>query len=182
MLIETPKILNRDICDKLITFYEANPQLLDHDNAQDLFNGTSMRVEHLTGELANALEALKSRVLIKAAQFYHLEELYLDFWSINKWTKGMGMPFHADNVDENQEPHPYCWWRDYSAVIYLNHDYKGGQTIFQNQNTRVVPTKGSGVIFPATYGYTHGVSDVEEGVRYTLAMWMTVDSKYAIIR
>lgn len=182
MIIELAGILDQQTCDEIIEFYEGHSELCERNDAQEMFNHCSMKVDQVEGELAIKLEALKGRLLIKAAKFYNLEEIYLDYWSIVKWSPGKSMVFHADNVTESRDPHHYCWWRDYSAVVYLNHSFSGGETVFKYQNQRSVPTKGSACMFPASFGYTHGVSEVTAGNRYTLAIWMTKVPEQALIR
>ena len=176
MIIELPNLLDLETAQRLIAYYENNPHMRRTDDAQERFNGTSMALDQVRGELEQPLEVLKTRLLIKAAKFYNLEEVFLDYWSITKWTAGTSMEFHADNVTEDRTPHWYCGWRDYSAVVYLNHDYEGGRTVFKHQNHYVVPTAGTASLFPSTFGYTHGVSEVIGGDRYTLSVWLTRDA------
>lgn len=182
MIIELANILDQQTCNEIIQFYEEHPEFYQKDDAQEMFNNTTMCIEHVTGDLARKFEVLKNKILIKAAQFYNLEEIYLDFWTICKWPPGKSMEFHADNVTDKREPHWYCWWRDFSAIVYLNHNYEGGRTVFKHQNQSAVPTAGTGVMFPSTFGYTHGVSEVKKNDRYTIALWLTKDSNHARIK
>ena len=178
MIIEIPNVLDRDTCEEFIRFYEHNPQLRQTDDAQQRFNGCTMQTQFICEPLGKKLRAVNSRLLTKAAQFYNLSEVYMDFQTINCWSEGQRMGMHADNVDENRNPHWYCGWRDYSSVLYLNHDFKGGETIFKNQRQRTVPMQGTAILFPATFGYTHGVSEVTGGKRYTLSSWFTMDAAH----
>ena len=182
MIFELAGILDNQTCDEIIEFYEANPELYCTTNAQEMFKGTTMEMAKVTGPLSQKLEALKTRVLIKAAKFYNVDELYVDYWNIVKWVKGKRMEFHADNVTETREPHSYCGWRDFSSIIYLNHNYTGGETVFKHQGQRVVPMQGTACLFPATFGYTHGVSEVLEGTRYTISIWMTKDPNHCWVK
>lgn len=45
--------------------------------------------------------------------------------------------------------------RPITILWYLNDDYQGGQTTFQDQNTVIEPKKGMAVVFPASYMYPH---------------------------
>ena len=178
MIIELPNILDRDTCEEFIEFYENNPHLRQTDDAQQRFNGCTLQTQFMAEPMGRKIRAVTSRLLTKAAQFYHLPEVYLDYQTINRWDAGQEMPMHADNVDQERNPHWYCSWRDYSSVLYLNHDYEGGETVFKHQQQRAVPTQGTAILFPATYGYTHGVSEVLTGKRYTLSSWFTMQADH----
>ena len=178
MIIELPNILDQETCQQFVKWYEDNPQFLRKDDAQDRFNDCTIYADDIQGVLRQKFEALKTRLLIATAKHFECEELYMDYFSLNKWSEGKFMDFHADNVTDKREPHWYCWWRDVSAILYLNHDFSGGNTVFKNQNQAVVPTTGTAVIFPATYSYTHGVQKITKGDRYTLAFWMTKNRDY----
>ena len=178
MIIELPNILDKDTCEQLINYYEKNPQLRRTGDAQQRFNDCTMTTDNIKGDLLIKVAALTNRLIIKAAKFYNLEELYLDFQTLAKWEQGAEMAFHADNVTEDKQPHWYCGWRDYSSILYLNHDYEGGETIFKHQQQRQPPMQGTAILFPATYGYTHGVAKVEKGTRYTISSWFTQDPEH----
>lgn len=178
MIIELPNILDQESCEELIEYFEQHPELRRKDDAQERFNNCTMTTDQVHGPLLKKVAALTNRLIIKAAKFYHIEELYLDFQSIVKWEEGQAMPFHADNVTETREPHWYCSQRDYSSILYLNHNYEGGATIFKNQNQGQLPMQGTAILFPATFGYTHGVQKVTSGTRYTISSWFTMDPEF----
>ena len=178
MIIELPGILDEDTCDELIEYFVQHPELRRKGDAQARFNDVTMETSEVRGPLLTKVAALTNRLIIKAAKFYHLEEVYLDFQTIAKWEQGQDMDFHADNCTETKEPHWYCHWRNYSSILYLNHDYEGGETLFKNQQQKTVPVKGTAILFPASFGYTHGVAKVKSGTRYTVSSWFTSDAKH----
>ena len=178
MIIEIPNVLTQDECEEVIQYYEEYPELRRTGDAQQRFNGCTMETNQVYGPLLKTVAALTNRLIIKAAKSYNIEELYLDFQTIAKWEPGSEMEFHADNVTENKDPHWYCGWRDYSSILYLNHDYEGGDTIFKHQQQRQPPMQGTAILFPATFGYTHGVAKVETGTRYTISSWFTQDREH----
>jgi predicted 2-oxoglutarate/Fe(II)-dependent dioxygenase YbiX len=175
MIIEIPNVLTQDECEEVIQYFEEYPELRRSGDAQERFNGCTMSTDEVRGPLLKTIAALTNRLIIKAAKFYNIEELYLDYQSIAKWDTGQSMEFHADNVTQKREPHYYCHWRDYSSILYLNHDYEGGYTTFKNQNQGQPPMQGTAILFPATFGYTHGVQKVKSGTRYTISSWFTQD-------
>lgn len=88
-------------------------------------------------------------------------------WQLVHWPRGMEMPLHDDHGGKKEFPH-----RDYSAVIYLNDSYTGGETFFSD-GSDVSPRMGRLVIFK---GGTekHGVRKVENGDRWTSVTWFSI--------
>jgi hypothetical protein len=68
--------------------------------------------------------------------------------------------------------------REYGAIIYLNDNYSGGHTYYPNHNFDIAPAVGKLAIHPGDPEHLHGVSKIEDGVRYTLASFWTQDEKY----
>ena len=56
-----------------------------------------------------------------------------------------------------------------ASVVYLNDDYKGGQT-FIDDGTVIEPAQGRAIFFDGIW-YRHGVRTVKNNFRYTLAAW-----------
>ena len=130
--------------------------------------------------IAQIFEQMKQRLTIEISKFYNLRELYLDYWDLVVWHPGDWMAMHADNVDEERKRFTYCGWRSHSAIVYLNQDFEGGQTIFRDMNQNYHAETGKALIFPAGYDYTHGVNEVSNGKRYTVAFWFTEDPQHCI--
>lgn len=84
----------------------------------------------------------------------------IDWGKLVKWPIGALQPLHFDNASDNTV---------LSSIIYLNDDYKGGQTFFEDK-TIIAPKKKRALFFNGKL-YKHGVMPIEEGVRYTLAVW-----------
>jgi len=81
------------------------------------------------------------------------------------WLPGGSGNLHTDAVD--REP-----FIEYSAVLYLNDEYTGGEIYFPRQNFELKPKKYSALFFPGNeQGYLHGVKTVLSGNRYT-CLWM----------
>lgn len=96
-------------------------------------------------------------------------------------------PVHADNcvlTSDGQclKQRPAYTWRDYSAIVYLNENFEGGDFIFaRNKETiqaSVRPKCGRMVAFSAGKENLHGVLAVTKGRRCALAMWYTLDPKH----
>jgi len=78
------------------------------------------------------------------------------------WSPGMEQRLHRDVSRETTR---------YSAIIYLNDAFQGGETVFPGVGL-LKPVTGAMVAFE---GVTreHGVAKVRGGTRYTMAMWFT---------
>lgn len=105
--------------------------------------------------------------------------------------KGMHIshPVHSDNcvlqdgeVLTCAKEHPAYTWRDYSAILYFNDDFTGGQFIFAapNQTVEAIvkPKCGRMVAFSAGFENLHGVLGIKQGTRCALPVWFTLDKKH----
>ncbi|KAG7467859.1 prolyl 3-hydroxylase 1 [Solea senegalensis] len=93
---------------------------------------------------------------------------------------------HADNcllvseLNECVKEPPAYTHRDYSAILYLNGDFEGGDFIFTELDAKTVtaevhPQCGRVVGFGAGKENPHGVRAVTKGQRCALALWFTLD-------
>ena len=82
----------------------------------------------------------------------------LDLCQIVKWPSGSKMAPHVDDSLNDR----------FAALIYLNDNYLGGETVFDELT--IFPEKGKLVIFENSK-LQHSVSEIVSGVRYTLALW-----------
>lgn len=95
-------------------------------------------------------------------------------------------PIHADNCLLDPEANE-CWkeppaytYRDYSALLYLNGDFEGGEIIFTEMDAKTVtasvkPRCGRMVGFSSGGENPHGVRAVTRGQRCAVALWFTLD-------
>ena len=63
-------------------------------------------------------------------------------------------------------------------MLYLNTDYEGGKTYFEEFDNVIEPEVGKLVLFPAGLEYRHGVTEVTRGDRYTMPIWLTTDANF----
>ncbi|XP_029287600.1 prolyl 3-hydroxylase 1 [Cottoperca gobio] len=95
-------------------------------------------------------------------------------------------PVHVDNcllvseLNECIKEPPAYTHRDYSAILYLNDDFEGGDFIFTELDAKTVtaevrPQCGRVVGFGAGKENPHGVRAVTKGQRYAVALWFTLD-------
>ena len=87
--------------------------------------------------------------------------------SICRWFPGMEQPPHADDMT-NTDTKGY---EDnaFGSVIYLNENYAGGKTYYPDYGIEVTPESGKLAVHPGDVNHMHGVTKVEENIRYTIA-------------
>jgi len=105
-------------------------------------------------------------------KLYNLTEVYPDHVSLSRWFPGMWQPPHADDNPETPEG-------EYGTIIYLNNEYGGGHTYYENYDIEITPQVGSLVIHPGNEDHLHGVTKIESGIRYTLSSFWTTNKDYA---
>ncbi|XP_028925675.1 prolyl 3-hydroxylase 2 isoform X4 [Ornithorhynchus anatinus] len=98
-------------------------------------------------------------------------------------------PIHADNCLLDPEANE-CWkeppaytFRDYSALLYMNGDFEGGEFIFTEMDAKTVtasikPKCGRMISFSSGGENPHGVKAVTKGQRCAVALWFTLDPLY----
>lgn len=93
--------------------------------------------------------------------------------SVVRWRVGDEQAPHADKQDVDGSPNPYPE-NDIASLIYINDDYGGGEIYFPKQNVKLKPSAGSLVFFPGDINYLHGVTEVTDGIRYTMPNFWSV--------
>lgn len=81
-----------------------------------------------------------------------------------------------------KEPPAYTF-RDYSALLYMNADFEGGEFIFTEMDAKTVtasikPKCGRMISFSSGGENPHGVKAVTKGQRCAVALWFTLDPLY----
>lgn len=112
--------------------------------------------------------------------YLHNTKVYPHFTDMVLWQKHQQMNRHVDN-GSNQVGRDDLAMRKYSAIIYLNDNYKGGKTFvsLDEENDYISkPKTGTLLMFTSDQRTTHGVKKVKVGYRGTLAMWFATEKKY----
>ena len=110
---------------------------------------------------------------------------YPHFCDLVLWKEGQYMVRHVDNgFGQPYEIERALCVRTYSAIIYLNNDYKGGETVVKiNENKDYIsnPKVGSLLAFSSDQKSEHGVNKITSGTRATIAMWFTDNKNFCDI-
>ena len=120
---------------------------------------------HRTKYSAN-LQDIPGRVLVEAQRT--LPGATMSDPHLVRWQTGESMPMHADHAN-GQFPE-----RDWTAVIFLNDDYEGGQHYFEEGE--IEPERGM-LILHKGGTRLHGVREVSGCNRYTFVCWLCESEK-----
>lgn len=155
-----------------VTSEEAN---WDNSNAGSSWSGRYIHLENINNpKIKNFLYDLNKEVLLNLRIKYPQVPIYAETFQLVRWLPGCEQLPHADGENEDGSEHEYSW-RTHASLIYLNENYKGGSIYFPKQFLEIKPTPRSLIFFPGTTDYLHGVRQVTEGVRYTIAGFWTTD-------
>lgn len=172
MIYEIVNFLDKKHCDKIIHYF-VNSSIRSDQNVSDFYGRTLFPNDIDDSEIKRIFHILEYKVSQIAVKIYPSEShLYVEHWDVVFWDTGKKMGPHADNMYPDKTPNGSPF-RDYTFIIYLNDNYEGGQTYFTNENKVCIPECGKIVIFPSGLQYTHGVLEVKQGKRYTIAGWLT---------
>lgn len=114
-----------------------------------------------------------------------VRNMYPDTFQVVKWVDGDGQIPHADNVEIKSGYGGIAPWRLYSSVVYLNDNFVGGETYFDSLGIEVDPVPGRLSIFSCGIEHTHGVREIEGGIRKTLiSFWSDqhINKRYNLLR
>lgn len=100
-------------------------------------------------------------------------------------TQHLSHPIHSDNCKmlfngTCERERPAYTWREYSAVVYLDDKFTGGEFILADQTGKKIIANveakcGRLAAFCAGKECLHGVKAIRKGRRCALAQWFTVD-------
>lgn len=106
--------------------------------------------------------------------------LYVEAAYLAKLPEGGRHPMHRDNCMGDGTPN-HTPQRDYSALIYLNSVFEGGEIVFPSRGT-LKPKTGMLIAFPSGKDYPHEVLAVTKGVRYSLPLWFSLRPAFDMFR
>lgn len=92
-----------------------------------------------------------------------------------KWVESMDTKLHADCEKPDGTPATAANFYKYSlsVLMYPNSNYEGGEISFPEYGVKLKPSDGDLIIFPSNSAYSHIVSTITKGVRYTMPSWFT---------
>jgi hypothetical protein len=137
--------LNKELCYNLIEFFKKN--LLSVVQYRDTFTYPIKEEDFVD-------------LKYKINNLLKFNNAIIDWWQIVHWPENSFQDLHYDNASEKT-----CL----TSISYLNNDYEGGQTYFE-EGTLIVPKIGRTLVFNGQT-YKHGVKKIIKKDRFTLAIW-----------
>ena len=128
-------------------------------------------------DIYNLVVDIKKRIAEAIKSFYD-KDVVPDLINFVRWPEGIDQPPHCDDMTDQGERTSWFHHREFGAVIYLNSDFVGGKTYYPNFSYESDLEPGMLVVHPGNPEYTHGVTKVFHGTRYTLASFWTTDKFY----
>lgn len=175
--------LDQETCQRLIEYFDKAIGTKKAVNVNPRFND---RVIYYEGTTDHEIKAIMKRVHEDVAKilakFYKLEDspIYPEATHLVKWPTGSSLGHHADNAYDPDGSPNYVYWRTHSAVVYLNHDFTGGEFYFKKELPKIIkPETGMLVAFTGGMDHVHGVQIVKSGDRYAMPMWFCQDQSRA---
>lgn len=98
----------------------------------------------------------------------------LDNINLQRYTKGKGgyHHWHSEHFPHPTDPAQKSLHRVLLWLVYLNDIEEGGETEFFYQNLKMKPTKGSLILAPVNFSYTHRGCVPVSNDKYVLASWL----------
>ena len=125
--------------------------------------------------LYKTLDGQVSRIQEEIERSFSLEVHPETKYAVTVYVEGAELPGHFDRAELIAGPTPNGYpHRDVSSVLYLNDDFVGGVFSFDIQGIRIIPKAGTLILFPGTRPFTHSVSVLESGLRYTVPQFWAV--------
>lgn len=150
---------------------------IDHD----FWKNRIIKIDRIAEPVKSPMIAAARRIEKIVGGVNGIDRLYPDTLEFVRWTKGYELTPHADAEFPDKSKHPFPY-REFASMVYLNEDYIGGKLYFPNKNYTPEVRAGTLAFFPGTLEYLHGVTEVTEGVRYTMAMFWSRNPKHSSVK
>jgi len=178
-----PNFFNTKFCNKVLKEVKTlnfTPNLFYNPNNDVSTNRSGETESLMSSELIPSNDLLLKQLWIGIKNYYtYINSPYFTRWQgfsqprYNKYLAGKEMVFHADHVqslfDGDRKGIPIL-----SIVGLLNNNFKGGDFILYNDSKEKILKLKAGdlLIFPSVFIYTHRISAVTQGTRFSFASWV----------
>ena len=166
-------VLSAALCADLCSLYDDRVHLSKH---KDYSGWPVLYWEQVRAHAPDEVIAIKTLTvdipvrIARSGQGWHLIETIL----MAALGPGGHHIAHADNRTLDGKPN-HTPQRSFSAIVYLNNEFMGGELDFPDRGEQIEPHAGLMVAFPSDY--VHQVLPVTAGKRYSLNLWFTQDPK-----
>lgn len=128
----------------------------------------------------NRIKLIVQKIILNIQKTIHKEYnlnkiLYADSIDLCRWFAGTEQAPHCDDMSNIQNQFVIHGHRKFGTIIYLNNNYVGGKTYYPDYSFEISPEIGKLAIHPADCIHRHGVTKIEDNIRYTIACFWTFD-------
>jgi predicted 2-oxoglutarate/Fe(II)-dependent dioxygenase YbiX len=181
LIITGKHFIDKKICKKIYSYlYEKTNQSYKNDNAMPWFIGNNIFYNNIDDIYIKSIIKNVNYKVANLLSQHHKVKIYPHLCDLVLWKEGQFMNRHVDD-GTNSKNGIHLSMRKYSAIIYLNKDFDGGETyirIDDNNDYISKPKTGSLVAFTGDYRSAHGVNLVKKGNRGTIAMWFATEEQH----
>lgn len=156
--------------------FDRHKSSIEYWNSKCIYYNEEYMPKDILDILKEMCIGMKKYIQINAPDARYL---FSEYPQIVRWREGDEMTPHADNIEQDNITPNASPWRSFGGVLYLNSDFEGGKIYYPNLGIEVSPKPGMIVLHPASIEYTHGVTKVTKGKRFTVSVFFTYDENYA---
>lgn len=153
-MIIVKNFISKKICNNLIKWHEEYwPQLeSDKELTEEHYGQYVINIHNVDKDVFKLIGAKLNYEIQKISKNH-----YANYYQLTKWNTGCWALPHKDIKN-------HIW----SSILYLNSNFKGGETIVGDEVVK--PESGKLIIFQGAK-ITHSVNKITKGFRYTVPCW-----------
>ena len=183
-VLVVPKFLESEKCvvwcHHLRTQNHINLQVQDKDAylshekvAYGIHTGRITQAVDYSGKKKEIIQEVSRSFSECVMPFFNVQLAAFEPPTVLRYKAGGKYDAHSDNElwDAEQGVWLKTLNRDYSILIYLNEDFKGGKLSFPNFQCKIAPAMGMLVAFPSDHRYLHAAEPIVSGNRYAVVSW-----------
>ena len=166
-------LMSKERCQEIIQFHKSHRHLTGVGDGSDY---TGIRFMHIHSSWLRQYVAEVIVDLVGEIRKTSDQIVYPEMIAINEWPIGGIQDPHLDTYSNQEMTHgtsPDKPSREWTCILYLNDNYKGGRTYVPDGEV-YEPKQGSGLLFQGIY-IPHGVEKVRRHPRHTISFWFTTD-------
>lgn len=182
--ISVKNTLSQHQANKLIHYFRTHRNLVGVGDGSDY---TGINKIHIHTQWVRDLLSVLEIKAVGEIRKYSDQIVYPEMCQITEWPIGGVQEPHLDSYSSYdlthnmEEENPS---REWTAIVYLNQDYKGGRTYFPTSEYNAVEyfhqqESCEMLLFQGIY-HPHGVEKVRGNNRYTIAIWFSTDENRII--
>ena len=194
-----------DVANTLMEFYteEKNDLQVNSDNQIAISSIVNQKIKKMLLTISSRVLDVMKQNYAKVDKTYHL-----DHGGLYSRIVGNFCPYHADNVQFDCPIHGnnqsylrkkckgncpnakfvfnHTYWREYTALVYLNDDFEGGEILFEDGPCnrlyrKIIPIKANMLVLaPNGSDFYHEVFTIRKGTRYAIHLWYTSDPEHRL--